>query len=215
MSDELIDVCDENMKHLGIATKSLAHKTGLWHESIHCWIVRPTPGGGTLLFQKRGREKALFPDYLDITAAGHYMAGEPVSAGVREIAEELGITVDFRDLTSLGIKIDIGKTETILNREFCHVFIYSDERDPSSYVLDPVEVEGLVEVSVDDGLRLFSGQVADVVARGMEWDRAGSEWVGIERAVTVDSFIPRVDPYYYKMFINAASHLAGSRHISI
>ncbi|BCB88062.1 NUDIX hydrolase [Phytohabitans suffuscus] len=215
MPEEVINICDENMKGLGTATKSLAHKTGLWHESIHCWIVRPTASGGALLFQKRGSDKTLFPDYLDITAAGHYVAGEEVSAGVREIAEELGLDVAFEDLTPLGIKIDLGKTENVLNREFCHVFIYSDDRPPGSYNLDVSEVEGLVEVGIGDGLGLFSGERDDVVARGIEWDRGKTEWVEIERRISVDSFIPRIDPYYYKMFINAKSFLAGDRYLAV
>ncbi|MFR3313045.1 MAG: hypothetical protein ACLTT2_02255 [Alphaproteobacteria bacterium] len=39
MADELIDIYDENMNHLGTAMKSQAHREGLWHRVFHCWIV--------------------------------------------------------------------------------------------------------------------------------------------------------------------------------
>lgn len=215
MADELIDICDENMLPLGSAMKNLAHKTGLWHTAIHCWIVRPLASSGTLLFQKRGHDKVLFPDYLDITAAGHYLSGEEVSDGVREIAEEIGLSVRFDELISLGIKMDLGKTEKVLNREFCHVFLYADTRAPHEYTLDTAEVEGLVEISIDEGLALFAGESHSAIAQGIEWNAGEVSWQPVELSVTVDDFIPRVDPYYYKMFINAERYLNGYPHLAI
>ena len=91
------------MKFVGTAMKSEAHKTGMWHTAIHCWFVRREGNNSFLLFQKRASDKVLFPDYLDITAAGHYQSGERVEDGVREIVEELGIDVPFTALIPLGI----------------------------------------------------------------------------------------------------------------
>lgn len=215
MEEELIDICDENMTHVGEAMKSLAHRTGLWHEAIHCWFVRRSTSGGHLLFQKRAADKALFPDYLDITAAGHYQAGEVVQDGVREILEELGHEVAFSDLIPLGIKIDLGKTATILNHEFCHVFLYETHLEIQDFKLDRSEVEGLVEIEIVQGLALFSGEAQTATARGLEWDRKSGSWRAIEAEVGKDKFIPRIDSYYYKMFINADRYLAGFRHLAI
>jgi isopentenyldiphosphate isomerase len=215
MADELISICDENMQPLGRAMKALAHRTGLWHEAIHCWFVRREGTRTYLLFQKRGAEKALFPDYLDITAAGHYQAGEVMRDGVREILEELGHGVAFEDLIPLGIKIDLGKTDTILNHEFCHVFLHETQLEISDFTPNPEEVEGLVEIDILDGLALFSGQVDRVVARGTVWDRIAQVWKPIEMLVGIQQFIPRIDSYYYKMFINAERYVAGYRHLAI
>lgn len=215
MADELIDICDENMRPLGHAMKALAHRTGLWHEAIHCWFVRRDGSRTYLLFQKRGGDKALFPDYLDITAAGHYQAGEVVRDGVREILEELGHAVAFEDLIPLGIKIDLGKTDSILNHEFCHVFLHQTNLEIPNFKLNPEEVEGLVEIDVQDGLALFSGQADQVDASGTVWDRAERTWKPIEMRVGTNQFIPRIDSYYYKMFINAERYVEGYRHLAI
>lgn len=215
MADELVDVYDENMVKTGEALKSIAHRDGLWHCSIHCWIVRQTDGAGYVLFQKRGADKDLYPNTLDISAAGHYQAGELPEQGVREILEELGLTVDFADLIPLGIKIDIGKFEGITNHEFCRTFLLRENQPPSAYKPDATEVEGLVEVSIRDGLALFSGERASVPAGGIEWDASRRAWNDIAMEVSIDSFIPRVDSYYYKIFIMADRMLQGIPYISI
>ena len=40
MTEELIDIYDENMHPLGTAPIMQAHQEGLWHKSFHCWIVK-------------------------------------------------------------------------------------------------------------------------------------------------------------------------------
>ena len=45
MADEIIDIYDSNMNHLGTAPRSQAHKEGLWHKAFHCWIVKHASDG--------------------------------------------------------------------------------------------------------------------------------------------------------------------------
>ncbi len=214
MSKEFLDVYDENLTHLGQMSRDEVHATGAWHRTIHCWIVRPYRDG-YVLFQKRGRHKKLFPNALDITAAGHYEAGEKPEQGVREILEELGITVNFSDLIPLGIKVDLAKIGDVINREFNDVYLLRRPEAPKDYPMDPTEVEGLVEIQISDGLRLFSDQTDSVPAIGVEWDMERKEWNQIEMPVKIADFIPRVDPYYYKIFIMARGLLHGDPYLSI
>jgi isopentenyldiphosphate isomerase len=214
VSDELIDIVDENLAPLGTALKSEAHSTGLWHFSIHCWIVSGD-GPGYVLFQKRAHSKDLFPDMLDITAAGHYRAGEKPEDGTREILEELGLDVAFDDLIPLGLKVDLGKTEKILNREFCRTFLLRRDAEPAAFSPDPDEVEGLVQVSIGEGLDLMSGRSRSARAAGIEWDAATQAWVPWSKEIGVDAFIPRVDSYYYKVFIMARLLLEGWNDLAI
>jgi isopentenyldiphosphate isomerase len=211
---ELIDVYDENMQPKGKMTRDEAHAGGEWHRSIHCWIVRPE-SPGYVLFQKRGRDKKLFPNALDISAAGHYSAGERPEDGVREILEELGVSVAFSDLIPLGIKFDIAKIGDVVNREFNDVYLLKRDDAPADYKMDPEEVEGLVEIAVPDGLALFAGETETASARGVEWDKAANTWNSIEMDVAVKDVIPRVDPYYLKIFIMAQRLLAGDKYLSI
>jgi isopentenyldiphosphate isomerase len=168
-----------------------------------------------VLFQKRGRDKKLFPNALDITAAGHYSAGEKPEDGTREILEELGLAVKFSELISLGVKFDIAKIGAVTNREFCDVYLLKRPEDPSDYKMDPNEVEGLVQIAIHEGLKLFSGEQEKVFASGVEWNSQEKRWVPIEIQVMTKDVIPRIDPYYLKVFIMAQRLLSGEKYLSI
>jgi len=214
MSEEIVDIFDENYRHLGTATKTEARKNGNWVQSIHVWIVNPNENG-YVLFQKRGQHKKIFPNALDISAAGHYRAGEKIEDGVREISEELGLFVNFNELVPLGIKLDVGIAGTNIVREFCHTFLLKSELEPKDYEFVDGEVEGLVKISIADGLDLFSGKVNEVIAHGIEWLPESKEYVSISLPVNKDLFIPRIDSYYYKVFIMAKLFLRGETCLAI
>lgn len=210
----MIEIFDENMKPLGVMSRTEAHKSGQWHRTFHCWIVSSLDGR-KILFQKRGKDKKLFPNYLDITAAGHYVAGETAQDGIREILEELGIKVTFKELVPLGIKFDIAKVGEIINREFCDVFLLRRDANPREYKPKAPEVQGLVEIAIQDGLALFSRRKDKVRASGIELGPDTEEWKEIEIEVGIGDIIPRIDPYYYKVFIMAERFLDGEEHLSI
>lgn len=167
MSEEQLYYYDDNYQRIGEVAKSEARKKGLWVHSFHCWMLSKgdTP---SVLLQKRASSKELFPDYLDISAAGHLAVGEDVEDGVREIREEVGLDVKFNDLISLGIKHDVAQTGEIVNRQFCHVFLYPRAPTIESLRLDSVELDGMVSVPVDKGLKLFSGKVDSINVNGVE-----------------------------------------------
>ncbi|MFA4910674.1 MAG: NUDIX domain-containing protein [Desulfobacteria bacterium] len=214
MSDEIIEVYDENMNKIGKMRRDEAHESGAWHRTFHCWIVSGIEEG-KVLFQKRGQHKKMFPNYLDITAAGHYVAGEGPQEGIREIFEELGIEVQFSELVPLGIKFDIAKVGKIINREFCDVFLLRKDLRPKEFLLNPDEVEGLVEMNLMNGLALFNDEVKDVSVKGIEWDAEMKRWNDISMTVGVTNIIPRIDPYYFKVFIMAGRLLRREKYLSI
>lgn len=212
---EYIDTFDESMKFLGKKTKSEVHQTGAWHRTIHCWIVRSDETGQYVVFQKRSATKKSFPNFLDISAAGHYQSGEHIEDGVREIVEELGIKVRFTDLLYLGIKFDVYKEPGFLNREYCETFLYQDNRPIYEYPIDCDEVTGMAQIKVQDGLDLFSKKVDSVYAEGMEYFPATGRIESISLNVTRDQFINRIDPYYGKVFMIAKAYFAGERQLFI
>ena len=211
---EIVDIYDENLIPIGSVSRDEAHQNGNWHKSIHAWILRPIQEG-YVLFQKRGKTKLLFPNVLDISAAGHYSKGETYKEGVREITEELGLVVNHEDLIHLGIKMDIAKVGNITNREFCDVFLLIRNELPAEYKIDEKEVEGLVQIKIQDGLDLFSKRKKQIHAEGVEWSKETNTWNPISMQVGITDFIPRIDPYYYKIFIIANSYMRGDKDLSI
>jgi len=214
MKEEIADIFNENFELIGQASKSEIVAKGLWCQSFHCWIIRPT-SPGYILFQKRASTKMTFPQLYDITCAGHYKAGENIPNGVREIEEELNKKVEFSTLVPLGIKVDIGRLENIMIREFCHVFLLCDDTSPNDYNLGLDEVEGLIEISIKDGLDLFSGNKKEIFANGIVYNNSKKKIEKFQSMVNVSHFIHRIDNYFYKIIILADRYLKGDKHLII
>lgn len=212
---EFLDIYDESLTPIGKVSKAEAHETGAWHKSIHCWIVRKDSTGEYVVFQKRSATKKSFPNFLDISAAGHYQSGEKVEDGVREIVEELGVNVEYKELLYLGIKFDIYKRGSFFNREFCETFLYRDDRKLIEYPIDCDEVTGLAQVKVQDGLNLFSGKVDMIDVDAIEYYDSDKSIHEIKIPITRDLFIDRIDPYYGKIFMIAKSYFSGERELFI
>jgi isopentenyldiphosphate isomerase len=92
---EMLDVYDANRRHLGVADRNVVHACGLWHKTVHCWIVWK----GMLVFQRRSRRLDSNPGRLYTTASGHVQAGESLETAFRrEVAQEIGLTMDNEKL---------------------------------------------------------------------------------------------------------------------
>jgi isopentenyldiphosphate isomerase len=214
---EIIDIFDGNHKLIGQFDRVEAHKQGLWHQTFHCWIVGTSvadPVDRFVVLQLRSSSKKNYPNMLDITAAGHLEAGETPEQGIREIEEELGAVVESASLVRLGIKHDVMDEQSgIRNREFSHVYLLRDNRPLDQYRLSEHEVSGLVQVNVDDGLALFSGErdsVSCMAVRSQNGDLSK-----FAREVRTVDLIPRVDQYYLKIFVLADLYLRGYKYLSI
>lgn len=95
--EEMLDVLDENGIKTGeILTRKEVHKRGLWHRIIVVAIVNEN---NQILMQQRSFTKDTNPGKWDISVAGHVSAGQtPLEASVREINEEVGISIEDKDL---------------------------------------------------------------------------------------------------------------------
>lgn len=103
MSDimtELLDVLDEEGNSTGnVETKAEIYKMGLWHRSVHIWIINDNK---ELLVQKRNPNKKTFPNLWAISSAGHVLAGETsIKSGLRELKEELDVDATEKELKYL------------------------------------------------------------------------------------------------------------------
>lgn len=211
---EIIDIFDGNYQHIGTQERLAAHESGSWHQTFHCWIAGERTGVQFVLLQLRAPNKKNYPDMLDITAAGHLEAGETPIDGLRELREELGVDATEEKLRYLGIKHDVqDEPSGVRNREFAHVYLLRDDREMEEYKLQEDEVSGLVEVPILEGIRLFSGELDTITCSATR--ASGGVVDRFERQVQMADLIPRVDPYYLKIFLQARGMLARESYLSI
>ena len=133
-------------------------KLSYWHKTFNCWIVRQEGDKSYLLFQKRGPEKAWFPNRLDVTAGGHIHAGESMEDSVREIEEEIGIRAGLEDLVFLGVRSDPFASNGMINREFYYTYLLREDRSLMEYQLQAEELDGIFQMEIGEGMRFFSGE---------------------------------------------------------
>lgn len=147
MYQEIFDVVDENGRPTGDRVeRSIAHKEGIRHATSHVWIVRNVDGRLQLLLQKRSMTKDSYPGQYDTSSAGHITAGDdPASSALRELKEELGITLKPEELRPIGHfgmyyrKMFHGRW--FFDNEYCHVFLVEKEIDADSLILQKEEVD--------------------------------------------------------------------------
>jgi len=191
-----------------VVSRDEAHRTGVWHGAFHCLIIYVRDGKAYALFQKRSAQKKIAPGKFDVSVGGHYASGEDArTAGPREIEEELGLSVSFDELLPIGRRtfvycFDKGVTEY----EFQDVFLLPRPVRPETLVLQPDEVDGVLEVALEDGIRLFSGREGTVKGRLCRNSRV-EEHVSI----AAHDFVPCLDNYYLKLLLLAQRYFAGDR----
>ncbi|NOV03010.1 NUDIX hydrolase [Paenibacillus planticolens] len=199
-SEEIFDIYDEQMKWIGKAPRSEVHAKGLWHITFQCWIVSLEGAEPSLLLQLRHPDKDLFPNLLDISCAGHLAAGETVEDGARELQEELGLKVDFTELIPCGLFAEEDlMSDDLIDREFCHVFIYRCDQPLTKYVLQADEVTGLFKVSTSGLERLVHGEIGQLEAYGYQTGPNG-QLEKSDKLVTLEDLVPHPAAYYDLVF---------------
>lgn len=121
--DELIDVLDSTGNPTGETIMKLeAHRRGIFHPTVHIWFHTTK---GEVLLQQRADNKDTYPLLWDVSVAGHIGAGEPVLlSALREIKEEIGLTVAGKDLEKIGIFKSVQKhRKDLVDCEFHHTFL--------------------------------------------------------------------------------------------
>ena len=103
---EMLDVVDEQGNPTGeVVTRERAHREGIRHRTAHVWIIRQKAGRLEVLLQKRSANKDSYPGCYDISSAGHIPAGADfLPSALRELQEELGVTVQAEALIYCGLR---------------------------------------------------------------------------------------------------------------
>ena len=215
MTDELIDIYDIDMNPIGTATKSQAHNEGLWHKAFHCWIVRPAAQNHDKVWlQLRGKDKDIYPDLLDISSAGHIATGETArEAGVREIEKELGLKIDAESemLTKLFTHTLAADYKDFVIREFNPTYILETEARLNELKLQPEEVDGIFEASLQDLLALFNNEIKTIKINGL-LRNDDSAYTQTSREVAIADFAPHGCKYYIKVMEALDRYCEGKKY---
>ena len=153
---ELIDIVDEN----GIPTgetidRTDAHRTGTRHRTTHIWIVRRREDKVQILLQKRAKYKDSFPGCYDISSAGHIPAGvDFVDSGLRELQEELSITIDPAELIECGLHRTFAQKEfhghPYVDNQVAKVFLLWKDQDAEDMILQEEEIESVMWMDFEE-----------------------------------------------------------------
>ncbi len=207
---EFLDILTDDGSVIGQASRREVHQKGLWHRTFHGLVVRSGLPARVVL-QRRALTSA-FAGRLDFTASGHLAAGEQPHHGVRELEEEVGLSVAVTDLNPVGVHRIIDHRDGITNREQVHVFFVRSDLGLDRFRPDPGEVSSLVEVEVEPLLSLVdpSTRVSRIAA--LEWSPgAPIDEVGIGHG----DLMPGYDDYLIKTMIMAERFAAGRSPIAI
>lgn len=212
---EHIDIYDADLRPLGTEERLKAHLDGHWHKTFHFWVVSPGEGG-RVLYQYRSPQMNNFPDMLDVSAAGHLLAGEQMEQGIREAEEELGITVNPNQIHSLGYRVEVAdQTNGQRNREYQKVHIALLDIDLNELNPQIEEVSGLYWVPINGGVELFLRHIEQLECSGIVYDSELKKWSNTTRLFTLKNFLPRIQQYYLTMHIMAERLIEGKKPLSI
>lgn len=208
MEQELLRIFNEKREPIGTAPREEIHRKGYWHETFHCWFAGEEKEKIFLYFQLRSANKKDYPDMLDITAAGHLLADESVKDGIREVEEEIGVSLMFSELKLLDI-IDYSVTRGELrDNEIAHVFLYSFHGTSSDFVLQKEEVSGIYRTELAAFKELIEGVRKEIVMEGFEENPDESR---NDRQLTagMERFVPHEDSYYKSVLALIEQKMAG------
>ena len=89
MTDELVDIVDDDDHVVATVTRAEMRARRLQHRSVGIAVVS---SDGRLLIHRRSESKDIWPGWWDIAAGGVVASGETYAeAARRELAEELGL----------------------------------------------------------------------------------------------------------------------------
>ena len=166
---EKIDVLNELGEFTGeVATRDECHKKGLWHRAVYAFIIDDK---GNILLQKRSNNKKLWPNMWDVTVGGHVDAGEfGRQALIREVKEELGISINDDDIKYLVGSTSINEQGNIINKHYNECYLITKNIDISDIKIQKEEVSEVRYFSKDELLKRISNNYEDLAEKTGPWN---------------------------------------------
>lgn len=167
--DEMVDVLTETGKFTdNVEMKQLCHKKGLWHKAVAVFIINSKK---QVLLQKRSKNKKMWPDMWDISAGGHVLAGEfGFQVIIREIKEELGLSVKKEEIIFIGCSTSINKKGDILNKHFNEYYIVTKDIDEKNLSLQKEEVSEVKWINKEEIIERIKNNYDEITDKEGCWE---------------------------------------------
>ena len=136
---EYFDILDENGNKTGeTKLRKEVHRNGDWHKAVDIFIINDN---NEILLQKRSAVKEAYPNMWTTSASGHLSAGDDsINAAIREIKEELGLTVTKEELRYLFTVKENKVWNDIIDNEIVDVFLVNKNINIDDLKLQEEEV---------------------------------------------------------------------------
>ena len=144
---EILDIVDEQGRPTGkTVPRAVAHTEGIRHRTSHVWILRRHAGRVEVLLQMRCQAKDSFPGCYDISSAGHIPAGcDFVESALRELREELGVTLPADALQECGVRHftfeDVFHGRLFKDNQVSKVFCLWLDKDAEDFTVQKEEID--------------------------------------------------------------------------
>lgn len=191
-----------------IKTREQAYRDGDWIGTFNLWVVSNDPEP-SIVYQQRGPDRAWAPNLLDVTAGGHFLAGEKLTDGLREVDEELGKQYAPDQVFSLGRKLYVGfHTNGTSHNNIIDIYMVEDNTPLSSYTLEADEVYALCKCPIRELLKAhhnpdYTFTVNALTATGKQ----------ISITINKQSFPENWDDYHYKIAVLANRYFKGEKDL--
>lgn len=208
--EEIVDILAPPFFAKSGKTKTLEQA---WHDqnwigTFNLWIIqkRPKPA---IVYQIRHPNASWAPNKLDVTAGGHYQAGEELFDGLREVEEELGKIYQPEQLTYVGRKIHVSPDQLgNERRNIVDIAFIVDNSPLDSYVLQKDEVFAVCSCPIDELIKTHTDPDHSFTTEILTAD-------GKRKPLTVkrDSFPENWDDYHFKIALLAKRFIGGDKHL--
>lgn len=157
ISDEFVNIIDEDDRITDQSKpRSLVHRDGELHPTVHVWLIRRRDMGIYVLLQKRSSIKDIYPNMWDVSSAGHVRQGQEYGmTAIRETREELGLEISREKLEFLGFRRNSHTEENIKDNEITAVFMCREDIDDNMIKPNPSEVAETGWAEIDELLSVM------------------------------------------------------------
>ncbi len=136
---EIVDVLDTRKEFTGQTADKHNIPTGYYRQSVHIWIIN---NEGQLLLQQRLSTAHKFPNMWSNTGGGVKAGETSLEGAVRELQEELGVTIKKEDLEFIASYKRI--------KDYADVWLLKKNINISDIVMNEEEVQNVKWASFKD-----------------------------------------------------------------